>query len=70
MEETKNTRLSACQNDMANILRGASITTGTDTATATAYLLAQAAKYNYPFGVELQLAVDDAMRTGIKLHGI
>lgn len=68
MEELIHVRLLACQNEVANKLRSASKHTGTDMVTATAYLLAQAAKYNYPFGVELQTAIDDSIKNGIDLR--
>lgn len=70
MNDVSNSRLLACQNKITNMIRGASNNVCGDEVIATAYLLAQAAKYNYPFGVELQVAIDDAKRTGIDLNYI
>ena len=70
MTDVSNSRLLACQNKITNMIRGASNNVCGDEVIATAYLLAQAAKYNYPFGVELQVAIDDAKRTGIDLNYI
>ena len=70
MSDTNNARLLTCQNEIANKLRDASKYAGTDMVTAAAYLLAQAARYCYPFGVELQVAINDAKGTGVDLRDI
>lgn len=68
MNDINNSRLLACQNEIANKLRGASKFAGSDMVTATAYLLSQTANYCFPFGVELRTAIDDAMNAGIDLR--
>lgn len=68
MNDINNSRLLACQNEIANKLRGASKLTGSEVVTATAYLLAKTANYCYPFGVELRTAIDEAMNAGIDLR--
>lgn len=70
MKEMNNARLLACQNEIANKIHGVSKYASADMVTATAYLLAQAAKYNYPFGVELRIATADALSSGIDLRDI
>lgn len=60
-------RLLACQNEIVNRLRDSVKNVDSNTVTATAYLLAQAAEYNYPFGVELHVVINNAKCSGIDL---
>lgn len=63
--KNKNERLQACQDEIINKLRGASRFADSDLVSATAFLLADIAKYNYPFGVDLEIAIEDVARDGI-----
>ena len=70
MNDINYSRLLACQNEIANKLRGASKNVGNDEVTAVAYLLAKTANYAYPFGVDLAVAIDDAKEDDIDLRHI
>jgi len=70
MNDINYSRLLACQNEIANKLRGASKNIGNDEVTAVAYLLAKTANYAYPFGVDLSVAIDDVKEDDIDLHHI
>lgn len=70
MNDINYSRLLACQNEIANKLRGASPNIGNDEITAVAYLLAKTANYAYPFGVDLSVAIDEAKKDDIDLRYI
>ena len=68
MNEINNDRLMMCQSEIANKLRTNSKYTGGDAIATVAFLLAQAAKCNDPFGVELSVAIADAKEVGVDLR--
>lgn len=67
MNEINNDCLMECQSEIANILRTNSKYTGGDAVSVIAFLLAQAAKYNNPFGIKLSMVIADAKEVGVNL---